>query len=36
MLEAREAGVEIVAVDCEVVPGMVRMDAAIPVVLTKE
>jgi len=35
LIEAREAGVEIVAVDCEVIPGSVRIDSRIPVRLVK-
>lgn len=35
LIEARDAGVEIVAVDCEVVPGSVRIDSRIPVQLVK-
>ena len=35
LIEAREAGVEIIALDCEVNPGSVRIDAAIPVSLER-
>ncbi len=35
LIEARAAGVEVVAVDCEVVPGSVRIDAPVPVDLTR-
>lgn len=35
LIEAKEAGVEIVAVDCEVCPGFVRIDAPVAVDLTR-
>lgn len=34
LIEARKAGVEIIAMDCEVRPGIVEMDAPVPVDLT--
>ena len=35
LIEAREAGVEILAMDCRVVPGGVEIDAPVPVDLTR-
>lgn len=35
LIEARAAGVEVVAVDCEVLPGFVRVDAPVPVDLAR-
>lgn len=35
LIDAQAAGVEIIAVDCEVIPGEVRIDQRVPVVLTE-
>ena len=35
LIEARDAGVEILALDCRVVPGTVEIDAYVPVDLTR-
>ena len=35
LIEARDAGVEIIALDCRVVPGTVEIDARVPVDLTR-
>lgn len=36
LLEAQAAGVEIVAVDCEVIPGQVRIDRSVRIVLERD